>query len=508
MTTAPPVEVPVQAVAPRRRRRWRIALACVLGLLAIPVIGYRYLRWSQERDLQAAIAEIEAVDPRWRFEQLLADRPPIADADNPAIVVAKVGLLLRPGYDIGQNNVQLFNDMSPVHQLSAAQIAALRPALAKRTAALKLARTLKDFRGEGRCPITRTRDLTSTSLGPLQDARLVMQLLHHDAMLRSEDGDIAGAMESCRALLVVARSVGDELELIAALMRYAAQTIAITTLERVLAQQEAPAAELQAIQHLLAREIEAPILLQALRGERGFFDMLFADLAKGQVQASILLGGPGSGPFYGWDDWYFDRFPSLIGDYRVEQLRLMTEAVEAAKLPCEKQQAAFAEVHNKTLSSNRIVSFITPGFAFASEAYRRAQANLRCAIVGVAAERYRIRHGQWPLTVAELVADGLLESVPRDPYDGQPLRYRLAPDGVVIYAVGLDGVDDGGRLDRKQPNNPGADQGYQLASVSLLCRMTRRTDNPGTDRGFQLWHAAARRQAPIPPRPDDAGAPP
>ena len=52
------------------------------------------MRWMDDRELDAVIAEIEATDPRWRFEQILADRPPLADADNPAVVVGKADVLV------------------------------------------------------------------------------------------------------------------------------------------------------------------------------------------------------------------------------------------------------------------------------------------------------------------------------------------------------------------------------------------------------------------------------
>ena len=38
-----------------------------------------------------------------------------------------------------------------------------------------------------------------------------------------------------------------------------------------------------------------------------------------------------------------------------------------------------------------------------------------------------------------------LPSVPLDPYDGQPLRYKRLPAGFVVYSIGADGRDDGGK---------------------------------------------------------------
>jgi hypothetical protein len=66
------------------------------------------------------------------------------------------------------------------------------------------------------------------------------------------------------------------------------------------------------------------------------------------------------------------------------------------------------------------------------------------AITGLALKRYQLKNGAYPSALAQLVPD-FLPGVPRDPVDGQPLRYRLAADGAfVLYSIGEDGKDDGG----------------------------------------------------------------
>ncbi len=178
------------------------------------------------------------------------------------------------------------------------------------------------------------------------------------------------------AALVVARSIGDEPYLIAALIRYAGRAIAIIALERVLAQGEPPAADLQKMQELLAREIDAPIFLQALRGERGGGNELLTELEKGNVKLSGLMGGPKGSTT--WEAWFLDHLPFIIAYGRAEHLRLMTETVEAAKLPSDQQKAAFAAVENKTRTSSALtVRLLMPAVTKVSEADRRTQANLR-----------------------------------------------------------------------------------------------------------------------------------
>ena len=94
--------------------------------------------------------------------------------------------------------------------------------------------------------------------------------------------------------------------------------------------------------------------------------------------------------------------------------------------------------------------------------------------VALAAESYRSTHGgRWPEKLAD-VAPKFLTVLPLDPYDAQPLRYRIHDDSIVIYSIGPDLVDDDGRIDHPDPR---------------LC----------TDIGIRLWNVSKRHQAPEAP---------
>ena len=76
-------------------------------------------------------------------------------------------------------------------------------------------------------------------------------------------------------------------------------------------------------------------------------------------------------------------------------------------------------------------------------------AQLHGGLAQVAVERYRLREGRLPESLDALVPE-FLESVPTDPFDGQPMRYGVEGDGYRIHSVGPDGEDGGGveRIDR------------------------------------------------------------
>jgi len=76
---------------------------------------------------------------------------------------------------------------------------------------------------------------------------------------------------------------------------------------------------------------------------------------------------------------------------------------------------------------------------------------LRCAEASLAVERYRLRHETLPASLEELVPE-FMASVPLDPFDGKPLRYKLRDtEGYLLYTIGEDGIDNGG-LTREQAN--------------------------------------------------------
>jgi hypothetical protein len=96
-----------------------------------------------------------------------------------------------------------------------------------------------------------------------------------------------------------------------------------------------------------------------------------------------------------------------------------------------------------------------------------AEARRRLLITAIALERYRGRHGGYPKTLQELVPE-LVQSPPVDFMDGKPLRYCLGEDGhFVLYSVGLDSADDGGRMLARGRRRPAGDSPFRLAQQPI-----------------------------------------
>jgi hypothetical protein len=88
-------------------------------------------------------------------------------------------------------------------------------------------------------------------------------------------------------------------------------------------------------------------------------------------------------------------------------------------------------------------------------------ARIKAARTLIAAERYRLAHGRWPEQLADVIP-AYLREVPRGPYSDQPLRYVRKNDRIIVYTLGFNSADNGGRLHPDRKREPKFDVGDEL----------------------------------------------
>ncbi len=478
---------------PKRRRRILLRGAIVVvGCMAALIFC---AMWISDRSLQRAMAETDRLDPGWRMEELEAKRAFVPDEENSGLVVAAVVPLMPPGWpgwDVNPPNSKpnvkdaqamqkLVGGLSKSEMLSdpcilwdARYVTILREEITRAEPALAEAHKVLG-RARGRYPITYMPDPFSMRLPQLQDARKCKDLLACEATLRALDQDTEGAITCCRAIVSVSRSLGDEPPLISMLVRMAIRQAALQRIEQTLALGQPKSDTLAALQQLLEEDEKEPLFLVGMRGERAGMDGLMQAIQQGDISASRAIRQLGVQGFM------LDVPDGLLGfeavivsgsfkSQRAALLRFNNRLVEIAKLPVEDQAAPLAEMKRLANDLPVLGSNFAPQCINVGENWIGFQASLRCAIALLAVERYRQAHGHWPRSLSDLVPD-YLAKVPIDPYDAAPLRFRSFVDGVVVYSVGADREDNGGKFDR----NPQA---------------------KGSDRGFRLWDVARRRQPP------------
>ncbi len=76
---------------------------------------------------------------------------------------------------------------------------------------------------------------------------------------------------------------------------------------------------------------------------------------------------------------------------------------------------------------------------------QRREVVFRLLQTDLALRLYHRDHGSWPQKLDQLVPD-YLPTMPIDPYTSRPFIYRPASDDFLLYSVGKDGIDNGGRF--------------------------------------------------------------
>jgi hypothetical protein len=468
-----------------RRPRWRpwergvvLTLAVLLGLSAA-LCAWRWHKIGLA--LRQEVADLDRSEPGWRWHDLEAARADVPDEENGALRVLAAAEFLPAGWP--KQELMALEEVPPNEQFDAAAYARLRAELDRVGPALREARKLADLPA-GRFPITYDRSGLPGSRSLEMQVPAVHDLLRCAAWADAQAGDVRGASAGCRALVNAARAVGDEPFAGSQSRRLVDVSRAGDVVTRALAQGELEAGDLRALQELLEDEDRHPGWQIAVRAERALMHELITGLESGATDLDTY----GRSPL-----WYRWRM-YLRDDLRAEHRRLFpwtARLLAIAQLPPHLRRRAMdtfdAQLHRTPHRGHGGGLLCMDGFRLApawnsvselivmEEQFCAHQARLRCLIVALAAERYRRAHGRWPEALDRLTPE-LLSAVPLDPFDGAPLRLARLDDGLVLYSVGFDGQDDGGRL-----------------------AANWRSDQSG-DLGFRLWDVPHRRR---PPRPKE-----
>jgi hypothetical protein len=97
-----------------------------------------------------------------------------------------------------------------------------------------------------------------------------------------------------------------------------------------------------------------------------------------------------------------------------------------------------------------LIALYSPGMLKASlsaDRFEQRFINLRIAI---ALAEYKLAHGAYPEKLADL-APKSIAAIPDDLFSGKPLVYKPTKDGYLLYSVGANGKDDGGKTYGDEP---------------------------------------------------------
>jgi hypothetical protein len=457
-----------------RRNKWLLRFVLIFLLVAIPIGLWVAAFLNLGSGLDTTRAKLDATDPGWRLNDIVnaynKSLPP--DEQNSMLVMTRLLNSLPVDYLSWRDNVKL-EDWLPdpernrrplPHMLKDAETiwAQLKPEL-------KLAHRLEKMPAGGQ-PVRMAANPLATVIPHVQDSRYIASLLHFDAVMSAQAGNPDQALANIRGGIQGSWAIGSEPYVIAALVRMSCTNLMLDALERTLAWCEPKDEKLADLHGFLIQEMNTPVLTAGLKGERGMYDTVFQLIADDPttIRQTVSLAGsfpPSSG---GKPD-LFDmvKFPLHLPADHAFAMETITRYIEISRLPAEQWKAELARVPQPAANdqSRMISRLLLPLVLKSFEAGMQSQAHLRLAVLAVGCERYRRKHGQWPASLRDLVP--LVPPVAlTDPYDGQPIRYKRRPDGVLLYSVGVDGKDNDGYRETPTRYRDGEDITFQLWDVA------------------------------------------
>jgi hypothetical protein len=104
-----------------------------------------------------------------------------------------------------------------------------------------------------------------------------------------------------------------------------------------------------------------------------------------------------------------------------------------------------------------LLKIMIPALGRAVDSRDGAMCDLNGTQIMFAIELFNAENGRYPQALSELTP-GILPELPPDPYSADGFMYRLIPDDehgrpYLLYSVGADGEDNGGRMDASRRNS-------------------------------------------------------
>ncbi len=295
--------------------------------------------------------------------------------------------------------------------------------------------------------------------------RNLARLLAADAMLKKREGDIEGAARNCVTTFKMAKHLSDDVPtVIGSLVSMAIFSQGYRALEMTLADAKVRPQSYRSLIEALSSLDFAKGAVRAWQGERASGLAVFKWLEEAPYQKRLerlkkVIGlesvnelshatAGSSGVI-----WQF-----ILDNDRAVYLWAMRGGEEELRVwllngPAPSQPEAkklgdqFKKEFQKRLVRRMAIISVVLTSLSSNLGIRAAnhESMRRVALTAVALRLYSHEHGRYPKSLRELVPK-YLPSVPLDPFTNKPIQYRRTEKGFVVWSIGWDGKDDGGKL--------------------------------------------------------------
>ncbi len=421
------------------RRGWKRFFVRVVVVIGILLIASFITRWQMERigeqKLTEVVTQIDNEDRAWKMEEIEAKRlarMPLPN-ENAASLVLEIADKIPAEWNQWRETAKWMIPTPDNYLPSPERIQELHFHKESTQAIRDRAHTIRD-RPTGYYTFKWPDNPLSLFLPHLDSAGRVVMLLEYDARLAVCDRDPDRGIRAAHAVLDVARSIGDEPTLVSQNFRMMFRLkSAITALGTLAA--TTPTKGLEQLQAAFLADADEPLFLYGARGERAAFHRMFDGLESGRLRSMNLFTAHGETGTPIAEPAVFKFYQPLLPGDHAECMRRFTAFIDVAKLPWHEQREAAAKVAMSQETPEGMQYALTR-LLFAPldrilESSLRNRAHLLIAATAIACERFRQQHGRWPHELSEIPRT-ILPSIPLSPFDGEPLRYRILPDRIVL----------------------------------------------------------------------------
>jgi len=298
----------------------------------------------------------------------------------------------------------------------------------------------------GRFPLNYS-DPIGMELPHLAKLRHAACLLKLEAMLATDDKDFDKAVESIHAMLAAGDTLRQEPVFISQLMRNICHSMTVETLHYLLSTGTLTEDQLSRLNSLFSNQVDSQAFSRGLQGEY-IVGMAYFDQPERLAESYSNMMGfdkyiPGSSrtilrmaSMTGWTEADRSRYLAHVNTINTISRLPVYEAIPA--LETLENQADRRRSWMPTISGMLFFPLARAVYSFG-----RDQAQMEFASAAIALERYQLFASKLPDRLDELVPS-FLDSVPQDPFDGEPLRYRRTENGYLVYSIGYNQRDDGG----------------------------------------------------------------
>jgi len=328
--------------------------------------------------------------------------------------------------------------------------------------------------------------LISITMNPsLPQLRYLTKVGIWRARLAAEKGQLGAAIKDCLAVVRAGRHFQESPTLIDQLVGVSCGALGRSELLRIVSEHHLPASTLRGMQTTLAELFAKGPPLMNFAGERlVILDVVQHTFTQGGFGGGHLIPGQFDGVFLSealpkgarptvWTQMVFralDVGYSMIHARRnktVAKIHALYDEIDARGrlTPYQHHMRGERDI-TRSIDSCRYgyVRMLLPAERRVSEIGFRFRADHEALLTVLALHRYRAETGAYPDDLKCLVEAGYLQEVPMDPFSDHSLVYRPVGDGFLLYSVGPDFVDDGGKrgVDDKGQAKAWADNGDRV----------------------------------------------